>query len=542
MAQTKDDRTKTTFISNIADVSLSHLIELMIALGEYRGGLVLVGGWVPYLLLKQHQPSSIDFQHIGSKDIDIAVNPKVVDESGYASILEILKQRGYKPKLDVNGNVVQHSFVKNVTTSKGEEQIQIDFLGPEYGGTKKNKRHQRIQDDFLVRKARGADVVFDHAIDVTLEGKLPDGVEGRTTIKMANIVGIMTMKGIVVGSRYKQKDAYDIHSLVLYYKSGPFAVAEEIRPFIDHGLVKEAIESIHEKFRSREAEGPSWVADFMEAADELGEQIRTQAYLQIQRFLTALYEPPQPPAEKEQEVPEDIPVLDVDPGVGGTGGPSGHFVHFHAINIGEKVAIDCHWGIRGFSYEWRSPNVFMLQPGEKKKLEYKISDESIFHNPVPELNIFFEYKNNKGVNFFTRQELALEKVPSGAFYNIYKVGRFHPALILKDSKIRSISEPYTPQGNFTTEVIIEVEINGKLKKIKIGLEPGLPGVFGFMKDKFFKDDEQVKAALSELAQRKVRNMLKEDCLQDYIFSRDDIPDKQKSGFEAYVALRDSLDE
>ncbi|MBU1885331.1 nucleotidyltransferase domain-containing protein [Patescibacteria group bacterium] len=310
MAQTQDDRTKTTFISNIADVSLSHLLELMIALSEYREGLVLIGGWVPYLLLKHYQPSSVDFQHIGSKDIDIAVNPKIVDESGYASILEILKQRSYEPKLDIKGNSIQHSFVKNVTTNRGEGQIQIDFLGPEYGGTKKSKRHQRIQNDFLVRKARGVDVMFDHAIDVVLEGKLPDGAEGQTTIKMANIVGIMTMKGIVVGSRYKQKDAYDIHSLILYYKSGPLAVAKEVRPFIDHGLVKEALESIHEKFRSREAEGPSWVADFLEATDELREQIKTQAYLQVQRFLTALYELPQISEEEGPAIPEEIPDID----------------------------------------------------------------------------------------------------------------------------------------------------------------------------------------------------------------------------------------
>lgn len=293
MTQTNYDRTKTTFVSNIADVSLSYLLELMIALGSYREGLVLVGGWVPYLLLKQYQPSDVDFRHVGSKDIDIAVNPKLIDEKGYSSILEILKQRGYEPKLDTQGKSIQHSFVKNVITSKGEEQIQIDFLGPEYGGTQKSKRHQRVQENFLVRKARGADAMFDHSIDITLKGKLPDGSEGKTNIKMANIVGIMTMKGIVLGSRYKQKDAYDIHSLVLYYKSGPYTVAEEIRPFIEHGLIKEAIAAIHDKFRSREAEGPSWVADFQVAVGDIREQIKTQAYLQVQRFLTALYEPPQ---------------------------------------------------------------------------------------------------------------------------------------------------------------------------------------------------------------------------------------------------------
>ncbi|HAZ29839.1 TPA: hypothetical protein DCY43_03820 [candidate division WWE3 bacterium] len=541
MTQTQNDRTKITFVSNIADVSLSYLLELMIALGSYREGLVLVGGWVPYLLLKEYQPSDVDFRHVGSKDIDIAVNPKLVDEKGYSSILEILKQHGYEPKLDVQGKPVQHSFVKNVVTSKGDEQIQIDFLGPEYGGTQKNKRHQRIQEDFLVRKVRGADVMFDHTVDVALEGKLPDGAEGRTNIKMADIVGIMTMKGIVIGSRYKQKDAYDIHSLVLYYKSGPYIVAEEIRPFKEHGLIKEAIESIHDKFRSREAEGPSWVADFQEAAGELREQVKTQAYLQVQRFLTALYEPPQPPKKEDVQVPDDIPVLDIEPGVGRSGGPSGYFVHFQAINTGDKVAIDCHWGIRGFGYERRSPEVFILRPGKKKQLEYKISDEPVFNEPVPELNIFFEYQNNKGVSFFTRRELVLEKVPSGAFYNITKVGQFHPAVVLTDSKIRRISEPYVPQGNFTTEVIVDVEVKGKIKQIKMGFAPGLPGVFGFLKGQFVHDDEKVKAALSELAQRKVRNMLRTDSLNDYIFSSDDLPDRNKSGFDAYVSLRDSLD-
>lgn len=178
-------------------------------------------------------------------------------------------------------------------------------------------------------------------------------------------------------------------------------------------------------------------------------------------------------------VSENIPVLDIDPGVGGTGGPQGRFVHFHTINIGEKVAIDVRWGIRGFAYEWRSPDLFVMRPGDKKKLEYKISDERPFREFVPELNIFFEYQDNRGVGYFTRRELALEKVPSGEFYNITKVGTFHPAVVLEDSKIRNISDPYTPQGDFTTEVVVDVEVDGGIKQVKIGMAPGLAGFFGF---------------------------------------------------------------
>lgn len=131
-------------------------------------------------------------------------------------------------------------------------------------------------------------MVFDHAITISLEGKLPNSAEGKAKIKIADIVGILTMKGIALGSRYQEKDAYDINSLVLYYKSGPRAVAEEIRPYKEHGLVREALELIGDKFRSQEAEGPNLVADFQEAVGEVREQIKTQTYLQIQRFLRAL--------------------------------------------------------------------------------------------------------------------------------------------------------------------------------------------------------------------------------------------------------------
>lgn len=276
-------RTRTVFQANIADISLSYLLELMLALGEYRDGLVLVGGWVPYLLLQKYQPKDSAFVHVGSKDIDIAVNPHVIDEPKYARIIDLLEQRGYTQRAGTT-----FSFIKHVQTSIGEDQIQIDFLGPEYGGTAKTKRHQRIQDDFLLRKARGADVMFEHSIPIELVGKLPNGAESKVQMYIANIVGILTMKGHVIGSRYQEKDAYDIFSLILHYKDGPLSVAEEIKPYASNTLVKEALDSIHDKFRSRDAEGPSWVADFEGAEGEQREQIKTQVYLEVKRFLDAI--------------------------------------------------------------------------------------------------------------------------------------------------------------------------------------------------------------------------------------------------------------
>jgi hypothetical protein len=54
-------------------------------LGEYRDNIVLVGGWIPELLLPHSQDS-----HVGSIDVDLALNHRQLTESGYRSIRDIL--------------------------------------------------------------------------------------------------------------------------------------------------------------------------------------------------------------------------------------------------------------------------------------------------------------------------------------------------------------------------------------------------------------------------------------------------------------------
>jgi hypothetical protein len=280
----EEKRTSATLKDNMAEVSKTHLLELMLALRSYRESLVLIGGWVPYFLLEKYQQSGVEFQHVGSQDIDIAVDPRKVDGKQYATIVELIKKRGYLPK---EGSAF--SFVKEVKLATGKtEVIQIDFLGPEYGGTVKSKRHQRVQGKMLIRKARGADIVFEHNIEFELSGKLANGSQSSVKIKAADIVGILTMKGIVIGERYREKDAYDIYSLIAYYKGGPMAAAKEVKPHLTNKLVKEGVAGIDKKFCSRKAEGPSWVADFEMVEGEAREQLITNAHMQVNRFLEFL--------------------------------------------------------------------------------------------------------------------------------------------------------------------------------------------------------------------------------------------------------------
>lgn len=67
----------------------SVLLELMLALGEYRDELVLVGGWTPVFLIPE--PSR---PHIGSIDVDRAVDHTQVAEDAYEDHPEAPPEEG----------------------------------------------------------------------------------------------------------------------------------------------------------------------------------------------------------------------------------------------------------------------------------------------------------------------------------------------------------------------------------------------------------------------------------------------------------------
>ena len=71
---------------------LSVLLELFTYLKPYRDHIVLIGGWVPFFLTE----GMSDEVHIGSLDVDLALDANKIPETEYETILERLKARGYQ--------------------------------------------------------------------------------------------------------------------------------------------------------------------------------------------------------------------------------------------------------------------------------------------------------------------------------------------------------------------------------------------------------------------------------------------------------------
>lgn len=70
-----EKRLRSGFLPDVSAASTSVLLELMAILGAYRDALVLVGGWAPYFLIETSKRPDDKFEHVGSIDIDLAVDP-----------------------------------------------------------------------------------------------------------------------------------------------------------------------------------------------------------------------------------------------------------------------------------------------------------------------------------------------------------------------------------------------------------------------------------------------------------------------------------
>lgn len=270
---------------DVTKISLSYLLELVADLREYSDSLVLIGGWVPFFILEHFKKPDIDFNHIGSIDIDLAVDPKVFNEGTdkYRTIIEHIEKLGYTQKKDKLGNVVPSSFVKE--TKKGVD-IQVDFLTSFIKEYPKSKRHLKFQSGLMARRTKGCETAFMHNWDCPLVGNLPGNGEIKLKIRVANVVSGIVMKGQALDERLDGKDPYDIYTLVAYYKDGPSSVAEEFKSYIKVPIIANALKIIDENFEKQNSNGPVRAGYFLYPNDAaMREKAITDAYMTVREFL-----------------------------------------------------------------------------------------------------------------------------------------------------------------------------------------------------------------------------------------------------------------
>lgn len=255
------------------------LVDLGQVLAAFMDCVVVVGGWTPDLLLPE-----ADEPHVGSIDVDLALDTAKLADGRYAELLKLLLDTKRYRK-----GAKDFQLVVEVDLKDGEKPVlvEVEFLAPKEVKLKKNK--PKLLQDFRVLRADGCGVAFRAPVELKLPGQNVRGAKNTVRLRVASLADFVVMKAHAIGGRDKPKDTYDLCYCLEQFPGGMDRLAADWKQRMKERDVVKAIEILREKFASVDAFGPHQLVEFHSAADTNTQAMQArQAYELVQKFLSLL--------------------------------------------------------------------------------------------------------------------------------------------------------------------------------------------------------------------------------------------------------------
>lgn len=256
------------------------IVDVMQALASFEDCLVLVGGWVPDLVI-----GGTDEAHVGSIDVDLALDATKLRGGRYAEMLKLLLGTGRYRQGEKD-----FRYVTEVDLGDGGPpvRVELDFLAPKDVKTGKNK--PKLIEGFRVLKADGCEAAFHSPLTMKLSGQMIGGAKNTVSLRVASVPDLLVMKSIALAKRDKPKDAYDICYCLDHFKGGIPQLAKAWRSQMVAGSdVVRSVAILKEKFEGVDSYGPMQVVEFHNEPDMLvREEQARRAFELVTRFLTEI--------------------------------------------------------------------------------------------------------------------------------------------------------------------------------------------------------------------------------------------------------------
>jgi predicted nucleotidyltransferase len=252
------------------------LVDLGQVLRSFEDCLVVVGGWVPDLLMEEAEEV-----HVGSIDVDLALDVEKLAGGRYAELLKaLLNTRRYRQS--------EEPFKLYADVDLEDDQppvrVDVDFLKSPDARTKKNK--PKFTENFRPLDASGCSAAFEHPEVVVITGKMIKGKTNRVQFRVASIADFLIMKSYALAKRDKPKDAYDICFCLDNYPGGLEKLAANWKKRAESKDIIKAIRILKEKFETVDSYGTGQVVEFYNSAHEEERQRQARrAYELMQEFL-----------------------------------------------------------------------------------------------------------------------------------------------------------------------------------------------------------------------------------------------------------------
>jgi len=255
------------------------LVDVGQVLASFRDCLVVVGGWVPDLLISEAEEA-----HVGSIDVDLALDAEKLNDGRYAELLKsLLDTRRYR----VGAKSFQLLTSVDLEDGNPPVQVEVEFLAPKE--VKLEKHNPKLLRNFRVLQADGCSSAFHSPVEIKLEGHSTRGAENIVRLRVASLPDFIIMKAHALAGRDKPKDAYDICYCLTYFPGGLEKLADAWRQRSEESDVKRGIEILREKFATVESFGPRQVVEFFDLSDAEAKHIQARrAFELVQKFVRLL--------------------------------------------------------------------------------------------------------------------------------------------------------------------------------------------------------------------------------------------------------------
>jgi hypothetical protein len=261
------------------DAARRVLVDVGQVLASFGDAIVVVGGWVPDLLM----PNAA-LEHIGSIDVDLALDAAKLGDGRYAELLKLLLDTGRYEKGDKDFQLVT---VVDLGDGEAPVRVEVEFLAP--ADVKLKKNHPKLVEGFRVLQFPACAAAFGHPESIELEGVMISGAPNTVHLRVASLPDFIIMKAHAVDGRDKPKDVYDLCYCLDEYPDALTIVAADWRARRDDPLVVAAIEILRTKFQTVDHYGPQQLAIFHDPvdADERAMHAR-RAFELVQKLLSLL--------------------------------------------------------------------------------------------------------------------------------------------------------------------------------------------------------------------------------------------------------------
>jgi hypothetical protein len=258
------------------------LIDVGQVLASFSDCLVLVGGWIPDLLFQDGKDA--ESSHIGSLDVDLALDASRLQDGRYAELLQLLLDT---KRYRLGAKAFQ--LVVDVDLSDGERSVQVDleFLAP--SNVVLGKNHPKLLEGFRVLQVEAMNEAFRRPATVRLDGRNVRGARNTVSLQVASLPDFLVMKAHAIGLRDKPKDVYDLCFCLDRLAGDLEPLARDWSSRMQEKNVAEAVRILRGKFSGVDAFGPQQLVEFHASPDaDSGAMHARRAYELVQKFLGML--------------------------------------------------------------------------------------------------------------------------------------------------------------------------------------------------------------------------------------------------------------